>query len=852
MKKDILSKESNSILDDMIQSNRYDSLTGLPNMAFFFELAESGKTIMAQQGEYAALLFFDLSGMKIYNNKFGFAEGDNLLKSFGTLISEYFGKDNCSHLGQDHFGVYTNEKNLENRLNDLFSKWATRSNGKFLHIHTGIYSIREEDVPINVACDRAKIACDVLKGKLESSFNYFDNELKIQILKRQYILENIDKAIESDWIQVYYQPIIRAINGKVCSEEALARWVDPEKGMLSPDEFIPYLEDANLIYKLDLRIVELVLEKMQYLKEKGYSVVSNSINLSRSDFASCDIVEEIRKRVDATEIPREKINIEITESIIGADFDFMKLQIERFQNLGFPVWMDDFGSGYSSMDALQSIDFDLLKFDMSFMQRLDEGGNGKIVLTELIKMATSLGFDVVCEGVETEAQVKFLQEIGCSKLQGYHFCQPISMEDILRRYETGTSIGFENPKEADYYEAVGRVNLYDFDVLAKEDTDDFYNFFNTLPMGIIEVNGDKSRFVRSNQSYRDFIKRFFGIDLSREGTGFEQYSDSFMHNVVRICCEQGLRSFYDEKMPNGSVVHSFARRIGTNPANGNIAVAIAVLSITDVDEGTTYAEIARALAADYYNIYYVDLETEKYIEYSSMAGEDDMAFERHGNDFFTSARQETMTRIYEEDREYFLSIFTKENIIHELEQQSVFNSTYRLVDTGKPVYASMKITKLHPTSHRIIIGISIIDSQMKQQALIEKIRKDYDTLSKIMALNENYLGLYIVNPETGRYIENTSTEEYASLGIDKTGEDFFGQSVENIKKAIHPDDLPVFLEKFSKDNIMEELSEKGVFMLKYRLIFNGKAKPVLLRIAPFKDGADEKLFASVREWRTRE
>lgn len=189
---------------------------------------------------------------------------------------------------------------------------------------------------------------------------------------------------------------------------------------------------------------------------------------------------------------------------------------------------------------------------------------------------------------------------------------------------------------------------------------------------------------------------------------------AFLYNIVKTCCEQGSRSFYDEKMPDGSTVHSFARRIARNPVTGAFAVVIVVLSITEPGEGATYADIARALATDYYNIYYVDMDTEDFIEYTSLVGGDEMALERHGSNFFAKARQDTQVRIYEEDRKVFLKSFTKENIIKELDKQNVFMITYRLIDTGEPVYANMKITRLERGSNRIIIGISIIDSQGRQ------------------------------------------------------------------------------------------------------------------------------------------
>ena len=396
-------------------------------MSYFFELAEKGRKAMLEQGELPALLYIDLSGMKYYNHKFGFAEGDKLLKSFSKLLSNVFHTENCCHISADCYAVISDENGLEALLDRLFREWRQMNVKQHLPICVGIYPDRIGEVPVGMAYDRAKIACDALKGTYSSSFKYYSHELNDRFEKQQYILESFDRALSEKWIHVYYQPIMRAISKKVCNDEALARWIDPVKGFLSPAEFIPYLEDAGLIYKLDLYVLDRVLENINRQKDEGLFIVPHSINLSRSDFVACDIVEEIRRRVDAAGVSRDKISIEITESVIGSDFDFMKKQVERFQALGFPVWMDDFGSGYSSLDVLQSIKFDLIKFDMNFMRKLDESSDGRIILTELMKMALSLGVDTICEGVETEEQSRFLQEIGCSKLQGFLFQQACAL-----------------------------------------------------------------------------------------------------------------------------------------------------------------------------------------------------------------------------------------------------------------------------------------------------------------------------------------------------------------------------------------------------------------------------------------
>ena len=217
---------------------------------------------------------------------------------------------------------------------------------------------------------------------------------------------------------------------------------------------------------------------------------------------------------------------------------------------------------------------------MSFLQKLDEGENARIVLTELMKLATSLGVDTVCEGVETEEQVRFLQEIGCSKLQGYYYSKPISFDELREKHEQGLLRRFEDPETSSYYETIGRINLYDLDMITSMERNSFQNAFNTIPVGIIEIQGKTARFTRTNPSYREFIRRFFNIEISATRQTFIKFSAAFMHNVAEKCSEPGSRAFYDDRMPDGSVVHSFARRIGENPKTGEAAIAVAVLSIS--------------------------------------------------------------------------------------------------------------------------------------------------------------------------------------------------------------------------------------------------------------------------------
>ena len=840
--------------ESLARESNYDYLTGLPSMTYFFDLASAAKQPILERGEEPTMLYMDLCGMKLFNAQNTYEEGDDLLREFARALKDAFGDRCCCRVGADHFAAYTVRRGLEDKLELFFQACGNINGGNSLPVRVGIYSNSMGDVTASGACDRAKFACDSIRDVFESRFCYYSSSLLDEAQRRRHILTNLDRALNEKWVQVHYQPIVRAVNGKVCDEEALSRWFDPELGPLSPADFIPALEDAGTIYKLDLYVLDQMLEKMSRQKKAGLDVVPCSINLSRSDFTACDIVSEVAKRVDAAGVSHDLVTIEITETLFGSNPLFMKEQVGRFRDLGFPVWMDDFGSGYSSVDMLQSMEFNLIKFDMSFMRQLDEGDGGKIVLTELVKMATALGVDTLCEGVETAEQARFLCEIGCSKLQGFHFCKALPFEQIVERHEKGLQIGFENPDEVPYYDAIGSVSLYDLSLIANEDDGELGDYFNTLPIAVMEMDGEKIDFIRANQAYHAFISRFFEIDLNEKAAGYLAEPNvtgfDFMRTVLQ-CCEKGGRVFFDETMPDGSIVHSFVKHVCSNPVNGKKAAAVAVLSVSEANEGATYARIARALAADYYNIYYVDLNTEKFIEYSSQIGGEQLAMERHGERFFETAKHDIMTRIYEEDREQLLASFSKDIVVRELDKQGVYSATYRLIDTGEPVYVSMKITRLHAGGSQIIVGISIVDSQMKQRELYARMQRDREALKCVTALSGGYLGMYSIDPETGRYIEYGTSDEYESLGFAKEGDDFFRQGAEDGKRTVFPDDLPKYLERFTKDNIMREIRESGAFTMQYRLVMKGEPVPVSLRIAMIEESDGEKLVAGVRAWQTR-
>ena len=842
--------ELNSVLheESILRAANYDALTGLPNLAYFFKLCEADKARVLGEGGQECLLYIDLNGMKYYNHRNGYAEGDKLLKAFGQKLADAFGHENCCHVGADRFAVSTTEDALENRLKRFFSEVEGMEH--HLPVRVGIYAFSIEDVPASAAYDRAKVACDIIPKTENSSFHYYSRALSDTEKRRRYIQSNIDRAISEKWITVYYQPIVRAVNGKVCDEEALARWIDPEMGFLSPAEFIPELEASGQIYKLDLYVLEQVLQKLKKQTDAGLYLVPQSINLSRMDFDSCDIVEEIRRRVDGAGIRRDLITIEITESVVGTDFEFMKAQVGRFQELGFQVWMDDFGSGYSSLDVLQSIHFDVIKLDMHFMQQFDQGDEGKIILTELVKMAIGLGVETVCEGVEEEPQVEFLREIGCTKIQGFYYGKPLSFEALLLKYAGGEQIGFENPEESDYYTTLGRVNLYDMTAISDDGDDSFRRYFDTLPMAIMEVNGDQVQYVRCNKSYRDFIERLIGVTLtSREISHSDLltgHGAAFTSALLR-CSRDGNRAVIDEPIDDKTTVHIFIRRIAVNPVTGAAAIAAAVLAVVEEKEnaGASFASITRALSSDYINLYYVDIETDQFIEYTPDTGREDLLVERRGADFFNASAKDAQLFIYSEDREYFTESFTHENVLRNIDEHGTFTLTYRLLMDDAPIYVSMKAVRMRSDRRHIIIGVSNVDVQMRQKEAMARLQAEQTTYSRVNALTKGFICIYTIDPATGHYVEYSADRDYAGLNLDKAGENFWEQARRDSVRHVHPEDIGKFQTLLTREKVMEEIGKNGLFSMQYRMFLDGEPKYVTAQAALVEEKDGPQLILGV-------
>lgn len=409
----------------------YDSLTGTLTMSHFLNKIRDMKFDANNKDEKYYMVYFNFANFKIYNLQCGVVQGDNALKKFSELLKKTFSNGLVSRFSDDHFAVFISYNNKEKLLDDLkivADKCKTLDDKINLDIKMGFIEFNPGD-DLSTCVDCARLSSEEIKKEYGIHFHEYDEKLKIKVEKEKYIADHIDDAIEKGWIKIYYQPVIDVKSVTLVAFEALARWVDPTYGFLSPIEIIPVLERNNLIYKLDSFIIKSIGKLIRSELDKGNKAVPISFNLSRADFLTCQPFEEAEKCVREYHIDRKYLCVEITETIAIYSPEVINRATKQFRNAGYEVWMDDFGSGYSSLNALKNFSLDEIKIDMGFLRSFDE--KSKIIVSNIVNMAKKLKIRTLTEGVETKEHFDFLKDIGCERVQGYYFSKPLPYEEVM-------------------------------------------------------------------------------------------------------------------------------------------------------------------------------------------------------------------------------------------------------------------------------------------------------------------------------------------------------------------------------------------------------------------------------------
>lgn len=428
----IMSLRSKAFLKMMTDK---DSVTGLMNWEEFKKNAQAA--ITKSNGMNFALIQFDIDKFKVVNDLYGIDGGNNLLKMIAMEIVSMLDKNEmATRFYADVFCLlisYHTEDEITGFINKINERIKNCIKSINLTLIFGIYRI-EEDISVNLMIDRAAFARNSVKGNSVKFYSFFDNKMLEEVLKEKNIENNMQSALDSGEFEAYLQPQYSVKTEKIVSAEALVRWNDPIKKVIPPGEYIDLFERNNFIVKLDLYMWRQVFKIISQWIESGKKPYPVSINVSAVHFKNCSIVNEITEVVNEYNIPLEYIELEITESTLLDDLDYAIETIDELHNIGFRIAMDDFGSGYSSLNVLNKLSIDVLKLDREFLNDAVDSQKGKTVINDIIVMAKHLNMEVVCEGVETREQVEFLQTTECDKIQGYYYAKPMPLVNFEKEY----------------------------------------------------------------------------------------------------------------------------------------------------------------------------------------------------------------------------------------------------------------------------------------------------------------------------------------------------------------------------------------------------------------------------------
>lgn len=484
----------------MIMSER-DPVTGLYSKLKFYQSVR--KMLTDATGETFAFVRFDIDRFKMINSFYGIKEGDNVLRSIASelrRISTAFEKFIYGRLENDIFAVCMpyKEENIDLLANALQLNLKKLNKDYNIKVSCGVYIINDYNMDVSEMYDRAFLAAKSCKGKFVQNIAYYDESMIENMKQEQYIINEVNRALEEEQFEVYLQPKINLMTDRSYGAEALVRWRHPEKGMISPGEFIPIYERNGIIGRLDLYMWRHVCMILRRWLDEGQNPNPISVNVSRVNIYNPHLVEILRNLITEFQIPPYLLNLELTESAFMEDQELVMKTMSRLHQIGFKIMMDDFGSGYSSLNVLKDMEVDYLKVDMKFLQQDQEfNGKGEKVLTSVVRMAKWLHLPSIVEGVETMEQVDFLKCIGCEYAQGYYYAKPMPVEE----YES--FLARENEMEAIAH-SDENVSIVGELWNTRSNVSRFFDILE-VPIAIYEYRKDKLELLRANIKYENDI-----------------------------------------------------------------------------------------------------------------------------------------------------------------------------------------------------------------------------------------------------------------------------------------------------------------------------------------------------------
>lgn len=528
---DFLAKQEHENRKRLISLQAIDKETGIFNREAFSRRTE--ELIRSNPDKNYIVVRWDIDRFKVYNDTFGVRAGDALLRAIGkSYIDRNLQSVVYGHWGSDHFIMCMEEKSFSGvAVHKYISEQISlyRPDFEFV-VRMGVYRVTDPNLNVTLMADRAFMAMKSIKKDFEKRIAYYDDSMRDQMMEEQELITAMEPAIQNEEFQIYFQPQYNYATGKMTGAEALVRWVHPKKGMISPVKFIPLFEQNGFICHLDEYIWDKVCKFIRKWIDNGLKMVPVSVNISRRDIYNPKLCDFIINLTNKYEINPSMLRLEITESAYMEEPAQLIRVVEKLKNAGFVIEMDDFGSGYSSLNTLKDVPVDILKLDLKFLSSDKNDGasnkRGGSIMTSIVRMAHWLNLPIIAEGIETVEQAEFLKSIGCYTMQGFLFSRPIPEADFLDLMDAEDMECIE-PEEID-------DNL--------SDAIDFLNpiaqkalLFNSFVGGaaIVERSFDGIDAVRINDKFFETI-----------GVTREEYS-AIPHNCLGCYSEKYRKSFAD-------------------------------------------------------------------------------------------------------------------------------------------------------------------------------------------------------------------------------------------------------------------------------------------------------------------
>ena len=505
------------------------------------EFYRAAKAFVEEHKEEKLFLYaVEIENFHIYNLWYGHESGEAYSTDVGRILAECMQRFGgiAGHISGPSFVCLL--PNGDQVVNDVQEEISERNKhgeecaGFFTII--GIYHVSDPTLPIEMMYDRAVIALDALRGNYAMRSIHYNPDMDRELDEEVRMLADIRRGLKEDEFTFFIQPKCDMRSGKILGGEALVRWIHKEEGMISPGKFIPILEKSGFTVIVDQVIWEKVIAWQRDRLNAGLRPIPVSFNISRTDLFAIDVPSKLIELCEKYDIPHALVELEITESAYAEYFNEIKSTVQRLSDAGFPMLMDDFGSGYSSLNMLRSMNFDILKFDMKFLRSSEEERTrGLEILESVVNMARLLIVPVIIEGVETQEQVEYLTEMGCRYAQGYFYYKPMPVAEFEELLSDPSNVSYDGYVS----KRVEQVHMREF----LEDIPSTEMMINNMmgPVGFYEQFEDHIEIIRVNEPYFNLFGEGSSesITVIREHTSPEDYA--YIKKLFQKAADQPMR-----------------------------------------------------------------------------------------------------------------------------------------------------------------------------------------------------------------------------------------------------------------------------------------------------------------------